>query len=213
MTDGENKTADIGNLLFFDSAPITTEQTLAELTKDNMNHIFRQLFNVQKQQPKPEIMEFERPVYTLDFPEGTTLIPRFRPLPKEKPKTKWEKFREEKGMAPRAKRSRLVFDPITKEFVPRWGHGSKKKIEEKHQWMIEEQTTDIPIEKQDLFTQRKNAKEIHKGKQEIREMRNKMRQAAVNPNDVMKSKQQQSAKKGPAERKDKSMLQNQMERT
>jgi len=46
------------------------------------------------------------------MPQGKTVLPREKPAPKEEMKTKWEKFREEKGLPPRKKRSRLVFDPI-----------------------------------------------------------------------------------------------------
>jgi len=58
----------------------------------------------------------------------TIILPREKPCPVEKSKTKWEKFREEKGLPPRKKRSRLVFDEITNDWVPRWGTGSIKKI-------------------------------------------------------------------------------------
>jgi regulator of ribosome biosynthesis len=46
------------------------------------------------------------------MPASTTVLPREKPAPKEAVKTKWEKFREEKGLPSRKKRSRLVFDPI-----------------------------------------------------------------------------------------------------
>jgi hypothetical protein len=32
----------------------------------------------------------------------------------------------------------MVFDPITKDFVPRYGMGSIKKIEDEHNWAMEE---------------------------------------------------------------------------
>jgi len=70
------------------------------------------------------------------MPEAVQVLPREKPCPVEGPKTKWEKFRLERGMAPRAKRSRLVFDPITNDWVPRWGDGSIKQIEEKHNWLM-----------------------------------------------------------------------------
>jgi len=41
------------------------------------------------------------------------LLPREKPIPKEKELSKWEKFRIEKGMTTREKRSKMVFDPIT----------------------------------------------------------------------------------------------------
>ena len=47
------------------------------------------------------------------MPSSKVVLPREKTCPVEVPKTKWEKFREERGMAPRAKRSRLVFDELT----------------------------------------------------------------------------------------------------
>jgi regulator of ribosome biosynthesis len=52
--------------------------------------------------------------------------------------TRWEKFRLEKGMPARKKRSRMVYDPITQDWVPRHGFGSAKKIADKHQWVMED---------------------------------------------------------------------------
>jgi len=46
------------------------------------------------------------------MPKSTTVLPREKPCPKEKVKTKWEKFREERGLPARKKRSRLVFDAV-----------------------------------------------------------------------------------------------------
>ena len=66
------------------------------------------------------------------------VLPREKPIPKPKPLTKWEKFRLEKGITEKGKRSRMVFDPITKDWVPRFGMGSVKKIAEKHNWLMEE---------------------------------------------------------------------------
>lgn len=52
--------------------------------------------------------------------------------------TKWERFRLEKGMPARKKRGRMVWDPITEDWVPRHGAGSIKKIAEAHNWAMEE---------------------------------------------------------------------------
>ena len=51
--------------------------------------------------------------------------------------TKWEKFRQEKGLPPRKKRSRMVWDEHAKDWVPRWGAYSTKKIENKMNWVME----------------------------------------------------------------------------
>ena len=81
------------------------------------------------------------------MPEPEYELPRLRPLPKEKGMTKWERFRLEKGLPARKKWSRMVFDPITNDWVPWWGPDSIKKIQEASEYIIEEKKTDIPIEK------------------------------------------------------------------
>ena len=45
----------------------------------------------------------------------------------------------------------MVFDAITKDWVPRWGPDSIKKIQDASDFIIEEKKSDIPIEQQDLF--------------------------------------------------------------
>ena len=136
------------------------------------------------------------------------MLPRFRPLPTEKYMTKWERFRVEKGLAPRKKRSRLIYDAITKDWVPRWGPGSIKKIQEASEFIIEEKPGDIPIEKQDLFEQRRIKKGLVQSKEAMRQMKNKLKSAKVDTTEIMKQKPS-SAKgkaKGKNDRGDKSAL-------
>ena len=104
-------------------------------TASNLCTLYKQLFDLKKEQeakhgPDGEILEYTKSRYTVDMPESLTVLPREKPCPVEKPKTKWEKFRLERGMAPRQRRSRLVFDNITRDWVPRWGKDSVKKIED-----------------------------------------------------------------------------------
>ena len=102
-------------------------------TASNLCILYKQLFDLKKAQdakhgPDGEILEYTKSRYMVEMPSTIQVLPREKPCPTEKPKTKWERFREERGMAPRQKRSRLVFDPITNDWVPRWGTGSVKKI-------------------------------------------------------------------------------------
>ena len=73
------------------------------------------------------MLEHDEALYALALPEPATALPRAMPLPKAKALSKWDKFRLEKGISPRKKRSRLVFDPATKDWAPRWGYKSAKK--------------------------------------------------------------------------------------
>ena len=85
-----------------------------------------------------EILEYTKSTYTMMMPASKTILPREKPAPLTEAKTKWEKFREEKGLPPRKKRSRLVYDPIQKDWVPRWGKGSIKKLAEGDNWLMHE---------------------------------------------------------------------------
>lgn len=81
-------------------------------------------------------------------------------------------------MAPRAKRSRLVYDEITQDWVPRWGVGSKKKIEDQHQWLLPTKQKHVDAG-MDPFTYAKAEKKAKKEKQDLAEVRNKVN--AVKP--------------------------------
>lgn len=87
--------------------------------------------------------------------------------------TKWEKFRIEKGIPTKAKRSRMVFDPITQDWVPRYGAGSIKKIEDKHNWMMEVKPKHDEAGV-DPFTYQRSEKKIEKEKQALRELKNQV---------------------------------------
>lgn len=77
--------------------------------------------------------------------------------------TKWEKFRIEKGIPTREKRGRMVFDPITQDWVPRYGAGSIKKIEDKYNWMMEVKPKHLESNT-DPFTYQRNEKKMKQEK-------------------------------------------------
>lgn len=45
-----------------------------------------------------EILEYTKSTYQVSLPEPKIILPREKPIPKEKPLTKWEKFRKERGL-------------------------------------------------------------------------------------------------------------------
>ena len=142
---GLNKHLDIGSLLIEDTQSYEgiSMQEFSKRTASSLCQLYQALFDLKKRQraahgPDGEILEFTKAHYSVDMPDPRVVLPREKPVPKELEKTKWEKFREEKGLPPRKKRSRLVFDPITKDWVPRWGKGSVKKIEDKMNFVKEE---------------------------------------------------------------------------
>lgn len=109
-------------------------------------------------------------MFSVTLPPPRIITPREKPIPKEKPMTKWEKFRLERGLPARKKRSRLVFDPISNDWVPRWGHNSKKQIEEKHNWLM----VDKPGEEGESnpFTKRRQEKKLVLEKENLKRMKN-----------------------------------------
>ncbi|BFZ57841.1 Rhodanese-related sulfurtransferase [Savitreella phatthalungensis] len=75
----------------------------------------------------------------ITLPEGTTHLPREKPVPAEKKaETKWEKFARLKGIASKRRRGdgKLVFDEESGEWVPSWGYKGKNKADE-NAWLVE----------------------------------------------------------------------------
>jgi regulator of ribosome biosynthesis len=107
------------------------------------------------------------------LPKPKLVLPREKPVPKPKPLTKWEKFRIEKGLPAKEKRSRMVFDPITQDWVPRFGMGSIKKIQDEANWIMEEKPKHVAAGI-DPFTYKKQEKKIEKEKQSLRELKNRI---------------------------------------
>lgn len=140
-----NLNCDPGCLLVEDcqSYEKCSAKEFSKRTASNLCTLFKQLYELKKVQdakhgPDGEILEFTKSQFLIDMPEALQVLPREKPCPDSKPKTKWEKFRAERGMAPRPKRSRLVFDPISNDWAPRWGKDSVKKVADKHNWLMEE---------------------------------------------------------------------------
>lgn len=98
-------------------------------------------------------------------------IPRQRKIPSVAPKTRWEKFAQERNIEKR-KRSRLVWDANDKDWVPRWGAGSAKNKKRKTGEAIFELKNGEDL-RTAVESRRSVAKMVMK-KQEYRELRNKV---------------------------------------
>ena len=68
------------------------------------------------------------------LPPPTEILPREKPIPKAKPLTKWESYAKEKGIQ-KQKKSKLVWDDVVKEWVPRFGY-KKAKAEVEKNWLM-----------------------------------------------------------------------------
>jgi Ribosome biogenesis regulatory protein (RRS1) len=173
-----NKQCDLGALLFEDCQSFAdkSDKEVLDATRKNFCALFKELFELKKTQrvksggDDHEILEYTKALYSVDLPEPKVVVPRAKALPKEKPKTKWEKFREERGLPARKKRSRLVFDEITKDWVPRWGPNSKKKIEGKHEWLLVDNKG--LAEGTDPFTIKRQEKKLELEKENMKRLKN-----------------------------------------
>lgn len=129
--DQEN---DLGNLLAvevnefqLDAADSDLELKLKNLARDNCQLLLNDLWKLPTERVEEAIVA--------NLPAGTTIIPREKPLPKAKPLTKWEKYAKEKGIQ-KQKKSKLVWDDVVKEWVPRFGY-KKAKAETEKNWLME----------------------------------------------------------------------------
>ena len=58
----------------------------------------------------------------VELPRPELALPRFKPVPKPKPLTKWQQFAKEKGIT-KKKQSKLVYDETAQEWKRRHGYG------------------------------------------------------------------------------------------
>ena len=78
-------------------------QEFSKRTASSLCQLYKALFEVKKRQraefgPDGEILEYTKSYYSVNMPDPRIVLPREKPAPKEQLKSKWEKFREERGM-------------------------------------------------------------------------------------------------------------------
>lgn len=138
---------------------------------------------------KYQIHDFEKNTYEIDLPQMRTVFPRFRKLPEAVKMTKWEKFAQEKGIDKKVKRSRMVWDEISNDWVPRWGPGSKKKIAARADVIRPVKTGYDP--KADPWEKEKIEKELLANRQKQAEAKNKLHKANIKPSVLKKMEQKE----------------------
>ena len=173
-----NISIDYGNLLLTDSSNYKnlTESKINSALKQNYINFSKGLFEILKNQigEEDENRDYDKEKDEIQLPKKILNLPRSLPIPKPKPMTKWEKYKKEKGITQR-KRSRMVYSEIAKDWVPRWGKGSIKKIENETNWALEEKQFGV-----NPFEQKNQEKKLLIQKQKIREMKNKIRNSNEN---------------------------------
>ena len=130
--DQEN---DLGNLLGvevndFDVENENKEAQLKERSRDNCQLLLNEIWKL----PTERVEEAVVAVLPPGAPPGFT-IPREKPIPIPKPPTKWEKYAKEKGIVNKKKKSRMVWDEVVKDWVPRFGY-KKAQAEVEKNWAM-----------------------------------------------------------------------------
>ena len=126
-------TFDLGNLLANDPNPLPSkpdEATLQATARDAAQALVNQLLSIC------EIKSTSDGVL-LHLPTPSTPLPREKPVPTEKPPTKWEQFAAKKGIKDKKRgEGKMVYDEASGEWVPKWGYKGKNK-EGDDQWLVE----------------------------------------------------------------------------
>ncbi|RLP61404.1 hypothetical protein L150_00081 [Candida albicans Ca529L] len=187
-------TYDLGNLATFDPNPLDNEKLLSKdesikedhlqsVTRDNVQLLINQILSlpVKTTTETHGSSTGQNSTMTLiQLPEPTTILPREKPIPKAKPLTKWQQFAARKGIKPKGKDGKMVYDEDTGEWVPKWGYkGKNKSIDD--QWLVEvddkvKNTEDELIDPRTL--KRAERKKLIK-KNELQHKRNLRNQGAV----------------------------------
>jgi len=145
-----------------------TETIMINKAKQNYIDFATSLFDIlnKQQGEEKEDLDYDKAPDELTLPENIITLPRSLPVPIPKPPTKWEKYKMEKGITQR-KRSRMVYSEEVGDWVPRWGKGSVKHIQDSMNWLMEEKEPGV-----NPFEQKSNEKQIAKAKQMKRQIKN-----------------------------------------
>ena len=186
--DQTNLTYDLGILTLYDSNPLNFKcdftdasftQKLQQHSFENIKRIVHSLYSLKTKQDQVleaipdehQVIDFSQSQYIVKLPAATTVFPRHKKIPEKQAQTRWEKFAQDKGIQ-KQRRSRMVYDEITRSYVPRWGPGSIKKIQNSTDIIRNVKPGEDPNE--DPFEKKSKKKSLDNEKQKFRELRNKM---------------------------------------
>jgi len=162
---------DVGNLAAYCYQERPQGVSLDDWARESMQLLVESVFNL------PTTKSNRGPVAKL--PDPTTDIPREKPYPTEKPATKWEKYRKDKGIKSR-KKSSQVWDEGAQAW--KYQYGFKRKNDDRMDWAVEdnpEQLARAGVEDPFLLRKRERKDRIDKNKK--KEKANKI--AAARKND------------------------------
>lgn len=132
-------TFDLGNMLCNDPNPLPSlashkEEVLTKTAQSCAQSLIHQLLTACPITRAEGDGSLE---ITLPAPE--TALPREKHVPKEKEKTKWEKFAEKKGIKKKGKDGKVRFDEEKGDWVQKYGYkpGQKSSGEVQGDWIVE----------------------------------------------------------------------------
>lgn len=122
----------------FKTGPELNKQ-LKSIAESNFQSLVSQMLNLkqvedqerEKKKLELQIHDFDKTPNHITLPEPLTIFPRFRQLPKNKPLTRFEKYMKTQGLQKKKKRSKLVYDEMSQDWVYRYGSKGIKHIQEK----------------------------------------------------------------------------------
>ena len=158
---------DEGNLLAFDPRPIEQSKIKADQKEEFLKNLTIQSAQVLLSKLFQLPVERVEDVVVAKLPKPSTIMPREKPLPKQKPLTKWEQYAKLKGIQ-KKKKSKMVFDELTKEWKPRWGY--KRANDDTKNWIYEIKQNENPYD--DFFAKEKEKKSERIAKNELQRLRN-----------------------------------------
>ncbi|KAI9506225.1 Rhodanese- sulfurtransferase [Coemansia spiralis] len=138
----------------------TRDTYLKELSREGAQLLINEIFSL------PTTVDDDG-IYA-SLPKATTVLPREKPVPKEKLLTRWEKFAKIKNIQKR-KKSRMAFDEEQGEWRPRYGFKGINNDDQKP-WLIEVPGNADPYA--DQYQARRQEKKERVEKNKRRQQRN-----------------------------------------
>jgi regulator of ribosome biosynthesis len=129
-------TFDLGNLLCNDANPLPPVSTISESDIKNAARDCAQALVNQLLSTCPITKSDDSTSVTLGLPAPTTILPREKRIPADKPMSKWQEFAKKKGIKDKKRDGKLVYDEASGEWLPKYGYKGKNK-EGLNDWLVE----------------------------------------------------------------------------
>lgn len=156
-------TFDLGNLLIQDPNPLPStttpsekESILSALAQKCAQALIHQLLS------QPITRDDKDGSLQISLPAPEFPLPREKPIPKEKEKTKWEKFAAKKGIKASRKDGKKVWDEEMGEWRDKYGFGAR--VLKRNPGEVERDWVQEVDEKKDAAKKEEGEKKGHGGK-------------------------------------------------